>query len=177
MPCKLIFPATVQHLSFSGNSLFGVGDNSGCLAGLTCLTELVLTSKLTKTEVLQHHQSSTRGALPLPELPCSLRHLHLRTLCVQSSPDPLRVHSSPDPNSNHSDQELPEGFINACDWSFLRACTNLERLTLPKGYKLMGGLQAWVHTARQLHHIAYTNSSYSGAFGEPCLLDTLHSPD
>ncbi len=51
------------------------------------------------------------------------------------------------------------------------SCTNLQRLTLPLGYKLTGALQAWVQAAR-VRIIQHTDSNYVDIFGKPHLLST-----
>jgi hypothetical protein len=45
------------------------------------------------------------------------------------------------------------------------SCTNLQRLTLPLGYKLTGALQAWVQAAR-VRIIQHTDSNYVDILGK-----------
>lgn len=88
------------------------------------------TSHLTELKLsLDPLQVDVQHDAALPYLPCSLLSLHLRLA------------------DNGCD-------LGKYDWSCLKACINLENLTLPCASVGLN-IQAWIDSARHLHTIAY----------------------
>jgi len=71
-------------------------------------------------------------AYSIPVLPSSLHH--------------LEVFRSSDKNYI---------WVNGYDWQSLTACTNLERLTLPRTEYLTPWMRNWIKSARHVHVIEY----------------------
>ena len=167
LPCKLVLPERVQSFSFCGTSLFVTAGNQCLLADLNCLTQLVLDPGKEDLEFMDRGVFVGQQLLHLPQLPGSLRHLHLK-----GPPSNLSTASN-DRYRNlflrDMDTAPPQVYIDVCDWQCLTGCTNLERLTLPLGYKLSGGLYAWVQAARHVHTVQDTDYDYEDIFGIPYL--------
>ena len=167
LPCKLVLPERVQSFSFCGTSLFVTAGNQCLLADLNCLTQLVLDPGKEDLEFMDRGVFVGQQLLHLPQLPGSLRHLHLK-----GPPSNLSTASN-DRYRNlflrDMDTAPPQVYIDVCDWQCLTGCTNLERLTLPLGYKLSGGLYAWVQAARHVHTVQDTDYDYDEIFGTPYL--------
>ena len=174
LPCKLVLPEQVRNLRFCGTSLFDSAGTGCQLAHLTCLTQIVLDSRKSDLVLMYRGVPLVGGLLALPQLPHSLRHLHLKGLAsVLNNPSIGRSKSRF--RSAYSLMPVaalqPKVFTDVCDWGCLQGCTNLQRLTLPLGFKLTGALQAWVQAAR-VRIIQRTDSNYVEIFGKPHVLKT-----
>ena len=166
IPCKLVLPERVQGFSFCGTSLFVTGDNQCLLADLNCLTHLVLDPGMKGVDFMDEGVFVGQQLLHLPQLPGSLRHLHLKGNLNTASNSLCR-----DLSLHYMDTAPPQVYIDVCDWQCLTGCTNLERLTLPLGYKLSGRLYTWAQAARHVHNIRHADCDYVNIFGTPYLFN------
>ena len=158
LPCKLVLPGKVQNFSFCGTSLFDSAGTGCQLAHLSCLTQIVLDSSKSDLVIMYTGVPLVGG------------HLKGLASCLNN---PSIGRSRSRRRSAYSLMPVaalqPKVFTDVCDWGCVQGCTNLQRLTLPLGFKLTGALQAWVQAA-PVRIIQYTDSNYVDIFGKPHLL-------
>lgn len=133
----LVLPHTLRQLDFKGSSLFGIQSYpSGASVDLSqSLQDLTCLTEL-KLSPIRSAYLSIAWQPSLPLFPVSLRYLAVQNW----------------------------HFVDTCDWSGLKVCQQLERLTLPGGYKHTPVLDSFLSTARHLHIV--DEHSWSEQVGE-----------
>ena len=123
--CKLCLPSSLQHFEFAGSFLFAAHGRSA-LCDCSMMTKLVL------SPFGLAHDQITCTEYGMPILPSSLAHLTFD--CEEQSL--ITLMGSP-------------------SLTCLQACTNLERLTIPRQYYQSGLLRGLANAARHLHVFEY----------------------
>ena len=142
--CKLCLPSSLQHFEFGGNFLFAAHGRSA-LCDCSMMTKLILSPLGLKFPVqtagIEYERLPSSGLAydqitcteyGMPILPSSLAHLTF----------------------DWGEQCLTT-LVGSPSLTCLQACTNLERLTIPRQYYQSGLLREFANTARHLHVFEY----------------------
>lgn len=118
---RLVMPQSLQVLRYEGSCLFGRHDN-GTSCQVHNLQDLTCLTELSLYRTTSSYLHYDCHPC-LPPLPASLRYLAVQAWC----------------------------FVHSCDWSGLSVCKQLQRLTLPGGFKRTAELDRYISSARHLH--------------------------